>query len=105
MSPPNPLLPPSHAHSIHAVITVSFNASTIQVQEDDGEVQLTLVSSVAVHQPFTVTLQAGSSPSDERVATGEASAQYCTVSVEWIQYILLGWGMCIIFIKYLHICF
>ena len=63
--------PPLRILLIHtyADIRVYFNASTIEVQEDAGAVELTLLSSVAVHQPFTVTLRA--SPS-EGGATGEA---------------------------------
>lgn len=62
----------THRTSTYAGITVSFNASIVEVQEDAGEVHLTLVLSVAVHQPFTVTLRTGLSLLGAADATGEA---------------------------------
>ena len=68
----SPWIPsPTSPHSTYtsADIRVYFNASTIEVQEDVGTVELTLMSSVAVHQPFTVTLRTSPSVGG---ATGEA---------------------------------
>ena len=63
----NTLSPMAHMHAACADITVSFNASSIEVHEDDGEVRLLLESSVAVDKPYTVTLRADMSPPDPNV--------------------------------------
>ena len=71
-----PLSPPHLPHSTSADVRVYFNASTIEVQEDAGAVELTLMSSVAVDQPFTVTLRA--SPSEGGAIGVYVDLQYIT---------------------------
>jgi len=64
-------------------VFVSLSTTFTQVHEDNGSLALTLLSTRAASQPFTVHLNSRLLPPGDNTATGECTV--CHRSIDWME--------------------